>query len=150
MSDLFNLKTYFILGQYQAAINESSRLKPRDEFAKIERDVYTYRSFIELGNYHIVIDEIKTGQTSPPLEVLKCLALFLADQINSKDVIEQLDKWILEKQFIEDEMSLLIMALTYVHVGKLQEALQCAFSNKLLEAFVKFYNLVNLLTFALN
>ena len=60
-SDLFELINFFVLGNYQGAINEgvsfgSGQLREGD---LVLRDFYVYRSYIAQGNYGLVISEIK-------------------------------------------------------------------------------------------
>jgi coatomer protein complex subunit epsilon len=51
MDPLFAVRNNFYLGAYQTAISEASQLTGLSEAEKIERDVFVYRSYIELGTY---------------------------------------------------------------------------------------------------
>ncbi|KVG69397.1 Coatomer, epsilon subunit [Cynara cardunculus var. scolymus] len=73
---LFNLRNNFYLGAYQAAINISD-IKNLSEEDSIERDCLVYRSYIALGSYQLVIDEIDSSATTP-LQAVKLLALYLS------------------------------------------------------------------------
>lgn len=44
----------------QLAINEGSVLHLRSDAARLERDVFVYRSYIGVGNYSVVLDEVWT------------------------------------------------------------------------------------------
>lgn len=123
-----------MLGQYQAAINEGGKVKPRDEFGVIERDVFVYRAFIEQGNFQVVLDELKGENVSPPLQAVRLLASFLSGKIEAEKTIEQADAWLRDPDFAQDDMVLFILAITYERLGVLQKAMQCVFNNKLLEA----------------
>ncbi len=62
----------------QLAIKEGSTLRVRADATKIERDVFVYRSYIAVGNYAVVLDEIKETRTTPPdLIAVKLLATYL-------------------------------------------------------------------------
>ena len=50
---LFPVRNSFYLGAYQAAIAEAADLDTLSEKEKIERDVFVYRSYIELGSYEV-------------------------------------------------------------------------------------------------
>jgi coatomer protein complex subunit epsilon len=50
---LFSCRNLFYLGAYQSAISEASNLTGLSEAEKIERDVFVYRSYIELGTYEV-------------------------------------------------------------------------------------------------
>lgn len=52
----------------------------RAESARIERDAFVYRSYIAVGNYSVVLDEIKEGRGTPTdLIAVKLLATYLAN-----------------------------------------------------------------------
>lgn len=50
---LFGLRNSFHIGAFQTAISEASQLTGLSEAEKIERDVFVYRSYIELGSYEV-------------------------------------------------------------------------------------------------
>jgi len=136
MSDLYDLKTFFLLGQYQAAINEGGKVKPRDEIGRIERDIFVYRAFIEQGSFQVVLDELKDDRVPPPLLAVRLLASYLSGKTGQEAVVEQADTWTRDPDFAHDDMVLLMLAIIYERVGLTQKAMQCVFSNKLLEAYV--------------
>jgi coatomer protein complex subunit epsilon len=51
---LFNLRNHFYIGAFQTAISEASQLTGLNEAEKSERDVFVYRSYIELGSYEVL------------------------------------------------------------------------------------------------
>lgn len=53
MDKLFAVRNNFYLGAFQSAISEASQLTGLTEAEKIERDVFVYRSYIELGTYEV-------------------------------------------------------------------------------------------------
>lgn len=73
---LFNLRNNFYLGAYQAAINNSElpNLSPDEA---VERDCLVFRSYIALGSYQLVINEIDSSAATP-LQAVKLLALYLS------------------------------------------------------------------------
>lgn len=56
--DLFTLRNHFWLGSYQLAIAEGSGLGRLSDSLRIERDEFIYRSYVALGQYSIVLDEV--------------------------------------------------------------------------------------------
>jgi Coatomer epsilon subunit len=50
---LFAVRNNFYLGAYQHAISEASDLESLEEADKLERDIFVYRSYIELGSYEV-------------------------------------------------------------------------------------------------
>lgn len=135
MSELFELKTQFMLGQYQSAINEGGRVKPKDEFGRLEKDIFVYRAFIEQAKYHVVLDELKGDNIPSPLKAVRALASFLSGQTSASDATAQADEWLSDPDFAQDDMVLLILAILYDRLELTQKAMQCVFNNKLLEAY---------------
>jgi coatomer subunit epsilon len=50
---LFAVRNNFYLGAFQHAISEASDLESLDDADKLERDIFVYRSYIELGSYEV-------------------------------------------------------------------------------------------------
>jgi histidyl-tRNA synthetase len=131
MSDpLFDVKTFFYLGNTQLAINEASKVRPRDEATKIEKDFYVYRSFIEQGNFSVVLDEIKSDSPAA-LQATRALAAYLS-KAESKDATVSKLKSLEETG---DELVALVAAIFYLHDNQLESALRAIFSSKRLDAY---------------
>jgi len=88
--DLYTLRNRFWLGDYQMAIAEGNNLSRsvKDEQLKVEKDEFVYRSYIGLGQYGIVLNEVK--EDAPVrLQAVKLLAeYFEAKDKNSEDVAD--------------------------------------------------------------
>lgn len=52
---LFTVRNDFYIGAYQAAIAEAADLDTLSAWEKLQRDVFVYRSYIELGSYDVSI-----------------------------------------------------------------------------------------------
>lgn len=50
---LFTVRNNFYLGAYQTAISDASHLTGLTGEQKLERDVFVYRSYVELGSYEV-------------------------------------------------------------------------------------------------
>jgi tetratricopeptide (TPR) repeat protein len=79
---LFEVRTNYWLGHYQAAINASLALntKTRNNEITLERDIYVYCSHLEQGNYKIVLEEINFTSSAKPLQVIRVLAEYLCGE----------------------------------------------------------------------
>lgn len=68
--ELYSLRNYYWLGHYQSAINEvnNALTRVKDPTLVNEKEEYVYRSYIALGQYNLVLSEIKD---SPSLSVGK-------------------------------------------------------------------------------
>ena len=51
--------------EFQLAINEANGLTRLPVHLIAERDEYTYRSYLALGQFHIILSEIKDVSTTP-------------------------------------------------------------------------------------
>ena len=61
---LFAVRNNFYLGAYQHAISEASDLEGLTEQEKVERDLFVYRSYIELGSHEVNL--ARHFRLSPP------------------------------------------------------------------------------------
>ena len=54
MADLlFPVRNNFYLGAYQAAISEASQLTGLNDQQKLEREIFTQRSYLEIGSHDV-------------------------------------------------------------------------------------------------
>lgn len=52
---LFMLRNYWLIGAYNAAINEASDIEGLAAPVQVEKDAYVYRSYIELGSHDVSV-----------------------------------------------------------------------------------------------
>lgn len=119
---LFGLRNNFYLGAYQAAINNSdvSNLSQEDS---IERDCLVYRSYIALGSYQLVINEIDSSAATP-LQAVKLLALYLYSPENKESTISSLQEWLADPAIGNNPILRLIAGIIYMHEQDYVEALK--------------------------
>lgn len=153
-SDLFDLKNYFIIGNYQGAINEGTSLSSTSfnkESDKIDRDVYLYRSYIAQGKYNFVLSDIPESNSTPiALQAVKLLANFMANP-NSRDiVVSALKSWLNDGAGINPTVQL-VAATIFYHQGNYEEALRCVYQSNSLEGMallIQIYLKINRLDLA--
>ena len=93
--DLFSIKNEFYLGNYMGAINEaqSGDLELSTPADERDRDVIIYRSYLALGQYDVVQDEVKDdAQTA--LQAVKLLATFKSKPDMKDMVLATLKEWL--------------------------------------------------------
>ncbi|XP_051125448.1 coatomer subunit epsilon-1-like [Andrographis paniculata] len=119
---LFGLRNNFYLGAYQAAINNSEipHLSPDDQ---IERDCYVYRSYIALGSYQLVINEVDSSSPTPH-QAVKLLALYFASPENKETVISSLKEWLADPALGNNPTLRLIAGIVFMHEQDYSEALK--------------------------
>ena len=69
---LFTVRNNFYLGSYQHAISEASDLEGLSDQEKVERDLFVYRSYVELGSFEVrgcrcsCVNPLNTPDGCPP------------------------------------------------------------------------------------
>lgn len=113
-------------------MSEASQLTGLNEQQKIERDVFVYRSYLELGSYELVLAEI--GSDSPmALQAVKQLALYLKDSAKRESVLEQVSAWLTDMSCTNNATVLLVAGLVFLLEENYVEALKCCHSGLSLE-----------------
>ncbi|KAJ4801928.1 Coatomer protein epsilon subunit family protein [Rhynchospora pubera] len=123
---LFGLRNNFYLGAYQAAINNSEipdlTLNPSSDDA-LERDSLVYRSYIALGSYQLVINEIHSSAPTP-LQAVKLLALYLSTPHHKESVISSLKDLLADAALATNPTLRLIAGTIFLHEQDYNEALK--------------------------
>jgi len=121
---LFELRNYFVLGNYQAAINEGNNTHPRNEKDKLEKDSYVYRSYIAQGNYKIVLDEIQNS-APPALQAIRLLATYLSSDNNKDVALVTIKQWLADGLATNNQIFQLVAGIIYFHEQNFEEAMKC-------------------------
>ncbi|KAL2473901.1 Coatomer subunit epsilon-1 [Forsythia ovata] len=119
---LFGLRNSFYLGAYQAAINNSDIPNLSADDA-VERDSLVYRSYIALGSYQLVINEIDSSAATP-LQAIKLLALYLSSPDNKETTISSLQEWLGDPAIGNNPILRLIAGIIFMHEQDFNEALK--------------------------
>jgi len=133
-SDLFELINFFVLGNYQGAINEgvsfgTGQLREGD---LVLRDFYVYRSYIAQGNYQLVLTEIK-GTAPASLQIVKLLATYFLKEEARELIVSDLKEWMKDGVRANDPLQQLIAATIFFTHGSLQDALRCVHQSSHIE-----------------
>jgi len=128
--DFFELRNLFFLGNFQAAINEGTSLTLDDAAAKRQRDFFLYRSYVELGDCQIVLDELKAS-TGPLPAGLRFLAR--AKLNGPTSVIAELTDALTQPTLATDSQFQTIAAYIYAQNESFDEALKLIHTNASLE-----------------
>ncbi|KAL6546262.1 hypothetical protein OROMI_021983 [Orobanche minor] len=119
---LFGLRNNFYLGAYQAAINNSEipNLSPEEI---VERDTLVCRSYVALGSYQLVINEIDSAAATPQ-QAVKLLALYLSSPANKELAISSLHEWLADPAIGNNPILRLIAGIIFLHEQDYNEALK--------------------------
>ncbi|XP_030471323.1 coatomer subunit epsilon-1 [Syzygium oleosum] len=120
---LFIMRNNFYLGAYQAAINCSDSLPPLSPDESLERDCLVFRSYVALGSYQLVINEIDASAATP-LQAVKLLALYLSSPDNKEAVISSLKDWLADPAIGNNPTLRLIAGTIFMHEQDYNEALK--------------------------
>jgi len=133
---LFDVRNNFLLGNYQGCINEANNVHARNERDRIERDVYVYRSYIALGNFQIVLDEVEAeGKASshPSLQAVKLLATYLSSESNKDIALVTVREWMADGEAAGNQHLQLVAGSIYMHEQLYEDALKCLHQTNSLE-----------------
>ncbi|XP_065847555.1 coatomer subunit epsilon-1 [Euphorbia lathyris] len=119
---LFTLRNNFYLGAYQAAINNSD-LPHLSSDDSVERDCLVHRSYIALGSYQLVINEIDDSAPTP-LQAVKLLALYLSSPETKESTISSLKEWLADSAVGNNATLRLIAGIIFMHEEDYNEALK--------------------------
>jgi coatomer protein complex subunit epsilon len=138
-TELFDLKNYFFIGNYQGAVNEgmSINAKTLGEQDKISREVYIYRSYIAQGNHKFVLNEISESSNTS-LRAVKLLASYYATE-NKDTILNTLKEWLNDSAASNNTTLQVIGATIYYLEDNLEESLRCVYHNNTLEGLGRFF-----------
>ncbi|OAE32922.1 hypothetical protein AXG93_399s1310 [Marchantia polymorpha subsp. ruderalis] len=119
---LFGLKNNFYLGAFQAAINESN-VGGLSEAASVERDCLVYRSYIALGSYQLVIDEISSSAPTA-LQAVKLLAMYFQGGSNKEMALTSIQEWLADPAIASNPTLILVAGTIYAHERMYNDALK--------------------------
>jgi hypothetical protein len=141
---LFDLRTFFWLGNYQAGINAGTRSKTQTDAQRLERDIYMYRCYIEQANYPIVLEEITENHKSKALQAVRLLAQYTKEKSNAANNAEFNENFAAKLETLlgeelnaeEDDGKWLqiIAGILYNRMGLLEKAFKTVFNSTELEA----------------
>ncbi len=130
---LFELRNLFLIGNYQAAINEGLTLDHLSEQQKIERDALVYRSYVAKGDYNIVLEEIK-NHAPVSLLAVKCLASYMASERNKDNALASLKQWLSDYQSAHNDVVQVVAATIFLHEENFDEVFRALHHTNSLEA----------------
>lgn len=124
--ELYNLRNFYWIGNYQKAIAEGSSLSRLSEALKIEAKEFVYRSYVALGQFNIVLGEIKDGEEVPTsLRAVKMLARYLSSPADKELAVKSLSGWLAGQSTGSTTTLQLVAAMVFLHEGDTKEALRC-------------------------
>ncbi|CAM9685469.1 unnamed protein product [Heterosigma akashiwo] len=133
--ELYTLRNHFWLGNYQMALSEGAGLgRLPNQQLKVERDEFLYRSYIALGQYSVVLSEVKDN-APPQLQACRLLATYLSQPESKEIVLMTLSEWLQVRDAgsMNNPTVQVAAATVYLHEGDLKKALQAVHQGVTLE-----------------
>ncbi|KAF5305528.1 hypothetical protein FQA39_LY01619 [Lamprigera yunnana] len=131
VDELFDVKNYFYIGNYQQCINEAQKLKPSTAEVAIDRDIYTYRAYMAQNKFLVVLDEINNA-SSARVQPLKLLAEYLSKKQKADDIIDQMEQKLASS--VDNDTLVLVAATIYIHELNYEAAYKVLHTSQTLEA----------------
>jgi len=121
---IFELETLYQLGNYQGAINLANTIRSKNEDELLLRDYFVYRSYVEQGDYRLVLEEIRPNFNIALLAV-QLYAAYLQSPINNYEKVNNtLQSWIDSGELIKNELAKVVVGCILYRVGKYEECLR--------------------------
>lgn len=123
--DLYTLRNLFWLGNYQRAIQEGGTLSRLSEALRIEAKEYVYRSYIALGQFTLVVDEIPESPSTPvSLQAVKLLARYMGGLADKEVLLATLGDWLADEATANNLSLQLTASIIFLHEEKVKDALR--------------------------
>ncbi|KAI8081287.1 coatomer epsilon subunit-domain-containing protein [Halteromyces radiatus] len=127
-SVLFGIRNLFALGNYQALINEvTSTRNLHSPDAKLEAQIYLYRSYVAQGKYNLVLSDIQDTDADAGLKAVRLLSLYLQQKskaLPTDDLVQQAKQFFEEGSHRVHPVVQVVIATLLVNAGKYDDALQ--------------------------
>ncbi|GAM17002.1 hypothetical protein SAMD00019534_001770 [Acytostelium subglobosum LB1] len=124
MDELYEIKNYFYLANYQAVINEVNK-RAKQLRNKADADFYLYRAYAALGDCDLVLREIKDSEQNRPLQAVRTLAAYLQSPTSNADIVlATVKQWIIDGLLQTSAQLQVIAATIYYSEGNFEEALR--------------------------
>lgn len=118
--ELYTLRNLFWLGNYQQAINEAGSLSRCPSHLKDEKEEFVYRSYLALGQYDIVLNEVK--ENAPiGIRAIKVLTSHMSNPTSLEVAQMQIQEWISES---DNQTLSIVSAILYMMDDNVKEAVK--------------------------
>lgn len=121
--ELFELRNYFYLGNYAAAITEGETVSVDDQGAQIERDVILKRIAAAQGKHDAVLSSV-SDSSHVALQAVKLLSTLMKDPAAKESVLATVTAWLSDDVALASESLILLCGIIYAHVGDYDNALR--------------------------
>lgn len=109
----------------QAAINEANVLVKVNPALKPEKDEYLYRSYLGVGQYNIILNEVKDNAVTPiGLRAIKLLANYFDNPSSKDQAVTQIKDWLSDPAFFKVKTLQTVAAILYMYDDNCKEAIK--------------------------
>lgn len=136
-ASLYAARNAFHLGAPQTCISEAAQVTGLDEEAKIERDVLSHRSYIDIGSCEVVLNEVPADTSHPSLKAVRLLALVAKDEKQSRPLdpayVTEATSWLEDASISRNETAMVAAATVLIKANETEAALKACFRGNQLE-----------------
>ena len=119
--ELFDIKAHYYTGNYQACIDEASKLRLTGEKAT-ERDCFLFRSYIAQNKFRVVLDAVKPSADAA-LKAVRLFAEYMAgNEQKRKQLLPSFDQQL--ETDASNDIVMLMAASAYYMEGDCENALK--------------------------
>jgi len=130
VDELFEIKNYYYIGNYQQCINEAQKLP---KTANVDRDIYMYRAYIAQNKFLVVLDEIKPT-SHERIQPLKMLGNYFHSSRNRDAIVTELDQSLAGNVSVDNDILILVAAIIYCNENNYETAFRLLHNTENLEA----------------
>jgi coatomer protein complex subunit epsilon len=121
--ELFTVRTYFWIGNYQGAINEANGMTKLKPPVIAEKDEWVYRCYIGLGQYGVVISEVNDSSSTPiGKRALRLLAAYYDNYEIKENVLSKLQDWLSDSSFNQNRTLRTVAATIFLNEDNHKES----------------------------
>jgi len=126
VDELFAVRNHFWLGNFSEALLEAEKVRPGNDREEIDKQVYTLRAKMALGDAGSVVASVG-DQTSAPTDVLavKLLASYVTAAPAQKDaILDTMKEWLADETLKDNAMLKAMAGSAFFLHGDTKEALR--------------------------
>jgi len=133
MDELFELRNYFYMGNYSAALTEGKTIAVDSDALRIERDAIMARIAVAQGECDDVISSV-SADAPVGMQAIKVLAAYSKDKAGQAEIAKlTITEWLQDPVAGSNPVLLFIAATILAEAGDWDEALRCAHRGQSLE-----------------
>lgn len=123
--ELFTVKNHFYLGNYQRAVHEGNSFKAGSEELQAACDTYVLRSYVAMGKYETVLEEIAATDDAPiGVQAVGLHAKYMLQPSKGESILQQLSEHLTDVATANDKTLRLTASILHLAASDYKSALR--------------------------